>query len=225
MTMIHALEAVGSAFDRDQMLHVRTQVRHAVNAIAEMVRPGMVEEDAVAMARDLLAEMGMPRSWHDVYVRFGTNTTKTFGAPSEPGVILGTDDLFFVDIGPVWKKWEGDAGDTFVVGNDADMQRAAEDARAIFHLTRRKWLSDNVSGKDLYAFAARQAAERGWELNLDLSGHRISDFPHATVYEGPLAEVDFSPSSLLWVLEIHIRHPSRPFGAFFEDMLLGDEFF
>ena len=40
-----------------------------------------------------------------------------------------------------------------------------------------------------------------------------------------LAAVDFSPSRLLWVLEIHIRHPFEPYGAFFEDMLLEDHFF
>jgi len=65
----------------------------------------------------------------------------------------------------------------------------------------------------------------GWVLNLDLSGHRIADFPHTLVYEGPLAETDFRPSPLIWVLEIHIRHRTKDYGAFFEDMLLGDEYF
>lgn len=225
MTLIHPLENVGTAFDRDKMLEVRTLVRQAVDDIAANVRPGMVEEEAVAMARTLLAERGMVRNWHDVYVRFGTNTTKTFGAPSDAGVVLGETDVFFVDIGPVWKKWEGDAGDTFVVGDDPDMRRGAEDARTIFHLTRQEWLRRPASGRELYEFAARQAAERGWKLNLDLSGHRLADFPHAAIHDGPLAEVDFHPSSLLWVLEIHLLHPQRPFGTFFEDMLLEDSFF
>lgn len=225
MSMIHTLEGVGTAFDRDQLLKVRTLAREAVNRIAAQVKPGMVEEDAVAMAKDCLADMGMPRGWHDVYVRFGSNTTKTFGAPSDPGIVLGANDIFFVDIGPVWQKWEGDAGDSFTVGGDKDMQRCAEDARHIFHLTRKKWLAGPTTGKELYAFAAQQASALGWELNMDLSGHRISDFPHATVYEGPLAEVEFHPSPLLWVVEIHIRHPAKAFGAFFEDMLLNDEFF
>jgi len=33
----------------------------------------------------------------------------------------------------------------------------------------------------------------GWELNLDLSGHRLSDFPHAVIYDGPI--VASAPSS------------------------------
>ena len=48
----------------------------------------------------------------------------------------------------------------------------------------------------------------GWELNMDLSGHRLSDFPMPRSTTGPMAEVDFKPSPLLWVLEIHIRHPT-----------------
>ena len=60
---------------------------------------------------------------------------------------------------------------------------------------------------------------------MDLSGHRLSDFPHVAIYEGPLADVEFSPSRLIWVLEIHIRHPEKPYGAFFEDMLLEDGMF
>lgn len=62
----------------------------------------------------------------------------------------------------------------------------------------------------------------GWELDLDLSGHRLADFPHAAVYDGPMMDVDFKPSPLLWVLAIHIRHPTASDGAFYQDMLLDD---
>lgn len=219
------LEKNGSAFDEEQLLNVRQMTRDAIHRIAESVRPGMVEEDAVEMAKDILAKAGMLRGWHDVYVRFGSNTTKTFGAASDPGVVLGDDDIFLIDIGPVWKQWEGDGGDTFVTGTNPEMRRCADDAKQIFHLVRKYWAEQGATGKELYDFAAKQAEERGWSLNLDLSGHRIADFPHASVYEGPLAEVDFSPSRLLWVLEIHIRHPTESYGAFFEDMLLEDGYF
>lgn len=219
------LEAVGTAYDPERLLAVRSMTRDAVRQIAAAVRPGMVEEDAVEMARDILAEAGMVRGWHDVYVRFGSNTTKTFGASSDPGVVLGDDDIFFIDIGPVWKDWEGDGGDTFVTGTNPDMQRCADDARAIFHEVRRKWIAEGTTGRALYACAVACAEARGWTLNMDLSGHRLADFPHAAVHEGPLAEVDFTPSRLLWVLEIHIRHPTGAYGAFFEDMLLEDDCF
>ncbi len=117
------LEAVGSAFDVEKMLFVRDRTRAALRTIAGRVEPGMVEEDAVEMAKDVLASLDMLQGWHGVYVRFGPNTMKTFGAESEPNVILGKDDVFFIDIGPVWQKWEGDSGETFTVGSDALMKQ------------------------------------------------------------------------------------------------------
>jgi hypothetical protein len=219
------LEAVGAAFNVEKMLFVRDRTRKAIHQIAAGVKPGMVEEDAVEMAKDLLADLGMLKGWHDVYVRFGANTLKTFGAASDPGVVLGENDVFFIDIGPVWKDWEGDGGDTFVVGEQAEMTRCGEDARKLFHIVRKKWESTGMNGKALYDFAIDEAKAMGWELNMDLSGHRLSDFPHAAIYDGPLADVDFKPQPLLWVLEIHIRDPQMRFGAFFEDMLLDDSYF
>lgn len=219
------LEAVGPHFDTEKMMFVRALTREAIQQIAAAVRPGMVEEDAVDMAKDLLADKGMLRGWHDVYVRFGRNTTKTFGAPSEPGVVLGDDDIFLIDIGPTWQQWEGDGGDTFTTGSNAELARCARDARDIFHETRRHWLATQASGRALYAFAVAAAEQRGWTLNLDLSGHRIADFPHAAIHQGPLAEVEFTPARQLWVLEIHIRNAAGTFGAFYEDMLLEDAYF
>jgi Xaa-Pro aminopeptidase len=216
---------VGPAFTREQMLLMRGKTRRIINQIAAAVKPGMVEEDAVEMAKNLLAENDMVRGWHDVYVRFGTNTLKTFGAPSDPGIVLKEDDIFLIDIGPVWEDWEGDGGDTFVFGGDPNKERCAKDARDLFHTVRHKWEATGMSGKELYEFAVAEAAALGWELNMDLSGHRLSDFPHAAIYDGPMADVDFKPSPLLWVLEIHIRHPTDGYGAFYEDMLLDDSYF
>jgi Metallopeptidase family M24 len=219
------LEKVGEAFTTERMLAVRSMTRAAIHEIASRCKPGMVEEDAVEMARQILADQGMVQGWHDVYVRFGTNTTKTFGAPSDPGIILGADDIFLIDIGPVLDKWEGDGGDTFVTGGNPDYARCAKDARTLFHIVRKKWQSDGLSGKALYDFATEEAKKLDWELNLDLSGHRISDFPHAAIYDGPMNTLSFTPSRLLWVLEIHIRDPNMKFGAFYEDMLLDDTYF
>ena len=90
-TSLVDLEATGAKFSTKPFLEMRQMTRLAVNDIASRVNVGMVEEDAVEMARDILAEAGMVRGWHDVYVRFGTNTTKTFGEASDPGVVLGAD--------------------------------------------------------------------------------------------------------------------------------------
>ena len=92
----------------------------------------MAEEEAKAIARDILKDMGMRRGWHHIIVRCGPNTTKDFMERSEPGVVLGENDIFFVDIGPIYEDTEGDAGDTFVFGSDPDHLRAKKEVRLIW---------------------------------------------------------------------------------------------
>jgi hypothetical protein len=58
---------------------------------------------------------------------------------------------------------------------------------------------------------------------MDLGGHRLGDFPSGDHYDGPLSEISFHPAPNRWMVEIHIRHPAQTFGAFYEDMLMGEE--
>ena len=219
------LEATGPTFSVDALMTVRDRTRWAVHAIASQVEVGMSEEEAKALARATLSSLGMRRGWHHIIVRLGSNTTKDFMERSEPGVVLGPDDVFFVDIGPIYEGCEGDAGDTFVVGGDPDHHRAKRDVRTIWDTVRAHWLDAGVTGTELYAFADRTAADLGWKLNFDLSGHRLSDYPHSSHYDGSIADVPFELHADRWVLEIAIAHPERPFGAFYEDLLLGDQSF
>jgi methionyl aminopeptidase len=225
MTMLGELEATGEKFSVELLMDVRARTRKAVHLIADQVEVGMVEEDAKAMARATLSNLGMRRGWHHIIVRFGPNTTKDFMEQSERGIVLGADDIFFVDIGPIYGDTEGDAGDTFVVGDNPEHHRARREVRVIWDQVRDKWFDDGTTGKDLYEYAIATAEGFGWKLNMDLSGHRLSDFPHSAHYDGPLAEVAFRPSPNLWVLEIAIVHPDGTFGAFYEDLLLEDQSF
>jgi ribosome recycling factor len=48
------LERVGRHYDREQMLSVRKMTLDAIDRIARAVKPGMLEEDAVAQGRKIL---------------------------------------------------------------------------------------------------------------------------------------------------------------------------
>lgn len=220
--MDNTAERVGPAFSVDGMLKARHETRKAIAAIAARVKPGMVEEDAVAMARDVIAGQGHTLSWHPVRVRFGVNTILPMKRASTPGVVLGENDIFFIDIAPRVEHWEGDGGATFTVGDAPDYARCAADAERLFHELRRAWLTHGWTGRRLYDLAAGRAREMGWDLDPELPGHRVSDFPHAALHTGALAEYDRVPASMRWILEIHLLDPARRFGAFFEDMLLDD---
>ena len=218
-------EATGPNYAVEKLLDVRERTHQAIGAISAKIAPGMAEEDAAAMAREILGEMGMRKGWHRVIVRFGPNTTKDFMAKSEPGVVLGDHDIFFLDIGPVYGDTEGDAGQTFVFGDDPEHHKAALDVRTLWDEVRDQWFTAGLTGTALYDYAVKRANELGWELNLDLSGHRLGDFPHEAHYDGSLADADIRPNANLWVLEMAIKHPTRPFGAFYEDLLLSDQSF
>ena len=225
MSDIHVQERVGPHYDKAKMLEARRHTWHAIKRIAAGIRPGMRESEGVEFAKTILKDLGLLRGWHGVYLRFGANTRLTYWDKDAPDVLLGDNDIFYIDIGPVWEKWEGDGGDTFVVGNDPEMQRACTAVRQVFDRVHDKWRMGSVTGVALYDYASEVARSMGWELAPGVDGHRLGDFPHKAYHSGTLASTPVAPATDLWVLEIQIRHPTLPFGAFYEDLLLesGDE--
>lgn len=221
MTHTHAhREAVGEAFSLPAMVRARDLTFEAVRAIAAEIRPGVTEGSAHQIAEDVLARMGMDRLWHRNVIRFGPGTLETFFGEFSPDYVLQPNDIFYVDLGVVWDGHEGDAGDTFVVGDDPEMAACAEAARTLWREVAARWRDEDLSGPGLYAYAQRRAQATGWRLNWEVKGHRVSDFPHAIYKAGALGDFDAAPATGLWILEIQIAHPTRPIGAFYEDLLV-----
>ncbi|WP_047336212.1 MULTISPECIES: M24 family metallopeptidase [Pseudomonas] len=212
-------EAVGLAYSLEGMLHAKRMTWEAIGQIARQVKPGMQESAAREMGLEVLREMGMERIWHPLLIRFGANTLKTFKQRSDGDPLLQENDLFFIDLGVVWDRHEGDCGATFVVGDDAEMHACAAAAKSLFDQVHDHWQSHQVAGPELYRHAQERAQAMGWVLNLDIKGHRVSDFPHAIYRAGDLGDFAACPQVGLWILEIQIAHPTRPFGAFYEDLL------
>ena len=213
-------EAVGKAFDPALMLRARERSWAALRGIRERMRPGISEDEARVEAAEVFRALGMERLWHPVVIRIGENTTKTFREPSHPDVRLGEDDIYFIDLGLVFDGHEGDVGDTFTTGSDPGKRACAEAARTLFATVADTWRTHGLSGQALYAFAAEQAQAMGWRLHHAIKGHRVSDFPHAVHKAGDLGTLDRPPSGGLWILEIQIAHPTEPYGAFYEDLLV-----
>ncbi|WP_266183466.1 M24 family metallopeptidase [Dyella humicola] len=215
-------EAVGNRFDPRLMQHARERTWAAVQGIRDRMRPGISEDQARAEAAEVFRALGMERLWHPVIIRIGPNTTKTYRERSDASVRLGENDIYFIDLGLVFDGHEGDAGDTFVVGHAPEHQACADAARALFKVVADAWRSQGLSGEALYAFAQQHAQAMGWQLNHEIKGHRVSDFPHSVHKAGDLGELGERPSSGLWILEIQIAHPSQSYGAFYEDLLSVD---
>jgi len=179
----------------------------------------MTEPDAAVLAKERLQAAGMDRIWHPSILRFGQNTLKTFRQRSAPDTVLGEDDIYFVDLGPVFDGHEGDVGDTFVLGDDPLKHACAEAARELFRRGEARW-REGVTGVALYAYLSAEAQAMGWRLNHATKGHRVGDYPHAVHKAGTLGNFDAAPVPGLWILEIQIAHPDRPIGAFYEDLLV-----
>lgn len=220
MTAVSSKEAVGQHYSVHAMQYAQQMTWRVIEQIAAQIKPGLRESDAQTIAKQVLADIGMQRIWHPVLIRFGANTLKTFKQRSVGDPVLGTNDIFFIDLGVVFGGHEGDAGATFTTGSDPEMQACAAAAKTLFDRVRVHWRTGGVSGQQLYDYAQAQAIEMGWVLNLDIKGHRVSDFPHAIYRAGDLGNYAETPGRGLWILEIQLAHPTRPFGAFYEDLLV-----
>lgn len=216
-----AVERMGRAdFSSTSFLLARDLAWEALREVAAQVKPGMREADIQALLKQALSARGSEKPWHRPVVRIGSDSVKTFHILSDPDLPLAETDIFFLDIGPVWNGYEADVGDSFTVGQDPEMIRCAADSRILFEIVRQEWLDSGKTGAALYRFAEQQAKERGWMLVMEVDGHRLGDFPHHAHYRGGMSDVDFRPSADAWVLEIQLRHPTREFGAFYEDLLI-----
>jgi len=212
-------EAVGENFSLPAMIRARDLTFEAVKQIAAAITPGMTEGRGGEVAQEILEAMGMERLWHRNVIRFGPGTLETFFGAFTPDYVLQDDDIFYVDLGVVWGGHEGDAGDTFTVGSDPEMAACAQAARDLWDEVAARWRDEGISGAALYAFAKTRAEAMGWRLNWEVKGHRVSDFPHAIYKAGALGDFDKPPTTGLWILEIQLAHPTRPIGAFYEDLL------
>lgn len=213
------IQDVGCSFDIDKYLNARKLTIEAVKEVSALVCVGMTEDDGQKLIDEALARKGVEKKWHPTKFRIGKNTVKSFREKSDEGVTLKEDDLFFIDIGPVFDGHEGDYGETFVTSNNPEYLKIKKASEDVFHTTANKCRDEGLTGVELYEFAQSYARDLGYELNLKMSGHRLADFPHAVYFRGSLGSSDIKPKKNLWILEIHIRHPENEYGAFFEDLI------
>ncbi|MGZ3722163.1 MAG: M24 family metallopeptidase [Bdellovibrionales bacterium] len=214
------IETVGEHFQDALIETAREKTLQVIRTAAKLVKPGMTELETKTMVAKIQTEMGAPTSWHPPQIRFGENTILPFAMKGVENPTLKENDIFFFDIGPIWDGHEGDVGRPFTVGHDPEMKKCCEDAEKLWHEVRDKWKSTGATGSELYKFANERAIALGWRLSLQkANGHRIADFPHAARGRGSIENYEKNPQANRWILEIQIRHPEKPFGAFYEDLL------
>lgn len=215
----HPDEMLGDQFNLEDYLRAQEKTRQVVLAFSKMLKPGINEVEAKALLEKTLDESGLEKRWHPTKMRIGPNTTKNFRDDCTPHE-LTENDIFFVDIGPVYYNHEGDYGETFVLGSDPRLKTLADASKMIFYSTQKAWKEKKLTGIELYEHASHEAQKLNLKLNSNMYGHRMGDFPHAVHSRAKLGSLDFSPSPRLWILEIHLIDEELGMGSFFEDLLI-----
>jgi Xaa-Pro aminopeptidase len=217
-----------------ELLEAQTKAAQLFRAIEarELIRPGITEsrlnEDIYALAKEMY---GITTYWHKRIVRAGANTLLPY-AENPPDLILGEDDILFLDLGPVFEAWEADFGRTFVLGSDPCKHKLRDDVGQAF-AAGKQYFKDHpqLTSSEFYRYAQSLAAQFGWEFGGPIAGHLIGQFPHekisgdkVTLYVHPdshlpMRSLDENGQQRHWILEIHFVDREHRIGGFYEELL------
>ena len=228
------------ALEEERVTELRAAQEKAVRLFGEveargLIRAGISESQLNQEIYDLAHEMyGISTYWHKRIVRAGANTLLPY-AENPPDHIMGEDDILFLDLGPVFEKYEADFGRTFVIGSDPIKLKMRDDVARAFADGKRYFKENpDITASELYAYAVTLAGQYGWEFGGPIAGHLIGQFPHeriaedkVTLYVHPKSNLgmrfkDELGQSRHWILEIHFVDRERQIGGFFEELLTVD---
>lgn len=207
-----ARQDVVQSIEADRLAH------RILDEILAFIRPGMRESEIKDHAFKRYEAHEVERPWHMPYIRFGEHTLLIYRDKAKEDCVLGETDIAFADIGIVKNGVEGDAGRTVVFGNNEIFQKMADASKSIFDEMTAYWRANGPTGEEFHAEICAAAERHGFVFNLEPAGHLIGTFPHKGWKHG----MNHFPGKLVrgvWVLEIQIRHPELPYGAFYEALL------
>jgi Xaa-Pro aminopeptidase len=183
----------------------------------------------------VLDKSGIHDYWHKRLVRSGPNTLLPYRDRGLPDRIIQNDDILFVDLGPVFEKWEADFGRTFVLGNDPLKKQLRDALLPVWTKARDAfWSKPHMSGSELYAEVRAAAREAGYEHLNPHAGHLVGDYPHEKIPKDKVALYIHPENGKMmksrgrggglrhWILEVHLVDSERGYGGFFEQLLSVD---
>lgn len=197
-----------------------------------LITPGVGERQLSNQIRELAGEMfGAEKFWHKRIVRAGRNTMEPY-AENPPDRLLDTDDIVFLDFGPIFAEWEADFGRTYVLGDDPAKHRLAEDLPRIWAAGRAHFDSHPViTGAQLFEHVTGLISAAGWGHVGEHTGHLVGEFPHESIDDdelesyiapangNPMRRTDAAGQQCHWILEVHLVDRERGFGGFYEQLL------
>ena len=198
-----------------------------------LIIPGKSEAQLAAEVADLaFKEFGIQDHWHKKIVRTGVNTLATY-SEDPSNMIIGDNDILFIDFGPIVEEYEADLGRTYVIGNDPIKLKLKHDVEKAWYEIQ-AWYQRQTSLKasDMFQYVVDKAGEYGWTFTGEIAGHIVGKFPHEQPADPKSLELDIHPSNhndmfLLdangnkrhWILELQFVDMEKEVGAYFEQLL------
>ncbi|MBH8560704.1 M24 family metallopeptidase [Nostoc sp. CENA67] len=230
-----------SARNRGLLLIEHIKIRNLIQAGCQTREVQKVIYELAAQVLDSVDHK--PRFWHRQILRVGEDTINPYSSQVKNNVIQPGDIVFFdlgtvlnMEVNPVLRI-ETDLGRSMIVPGpniDPDKVKICNDCERIFLEGKAYYLQNqDMTGKDLYEYISHLARSNGWQLSSQFhSGHLIGVFPHERILGNtqfdyiclentkPMSAPDKFGNKRYWILETHLVHPHKLFGAFYEDLLL-----
>lgn len=197
---------------------------HILEEISALLKPGITEAEARDAALTVYARHGVEKSWHRPHIYFGSHTLLSAYDPKPAEILtLGENDIAYIDLGPVIPvdgvDIEGDVGQTLVFGDNPLFHQLKAATERIFTQASNYWQAQQPTGIALYDYITQLTEAAGLLFNLEPAGHLIGSFPHLGWKQG-LNHYPHTPQPGIWILEVQVRHPVEPYGAFYEAILV-----
>lgn len=198
-----------------------------------MIIPGKTEHELNSEIFLLAKELfGIDKYWHKRIVRAGKNTLQPY-RENPPDHTLQSDEILFLDFGPIFEDWEADFGRTFVIGTDPVKIKLRDDIEKAWIETRNWFIQqEQVTGAELFQYSVQISKKFGWEFGAEIAGHLIGKFPHEMglsdgkfeLYIHPENQIDMKApdqngNQRFWILELFFVDREKEIGGFFEQLL------
>ena len=145
----------------------------ALQAVEEVLRPGMREYEVAAIADKVLDENGIVDRWFTTIVASGSRAATPHAKTSTRRISPG--DPVVVDLGPMWMGYDGCVAYTFIVGQNKYWHRVLEDVVEAVK-TGLAQMKPGIPVRILDEVPRKLLQSRGYPDYPHLTGHPVGGF-------------------------------------------------
>ncbi len=232
--------------DLEGFLACQRLAREAVRHVASLLKPGWTEKHAATLVNTYLSDSGVKGFFHRSFAWFGERTRfdgiVNYAQYSPTNRTLGENEVFILDVAPIYKSYACDIGYTSSLGPNEEWKRAEQFLKKIRQQIP-EMVDGGMAGDELWKELDAKIRQAGYDnihqqYPFAVLGHRLhreSELPLPLSYLnfgwqsfwsftsrglfGQLLGPNFQGDMTgIWAVEPHIG--GKGFGAKFEEILV-----